>query len=81
VLRNQEGAAIDKRLEDVVQRMFQRCFDDKEYKQAIGIALEALRLDVVETAILKGSAKDLLPYVQDAALNIIQNLEFRNKVF
>jgi 26S proteasome regulatory subunit N2 len=24
---------IDQRLEDIVNRMFQRCFDDKKYKQ------------------------------------------------
>lgn len=31
-----DGAAnvqIDQRLEDIVNRMFQRCFDDKKYKQ------------------------------------------------
>lgn len=31
--------------------MFQRCFDDNEFKQAVGIALESRRLDVVEKAV------------------------------
>jgi len=26
---------IDQRLEDIVNRMFQRCFDDKKYKQVL----------------------------------------------
>ncbi len=34
--------------------MFQRCFDDKQYKQAIGIALETHRIDMFEKAILSG---------------------------
>ncbi|CAF4899400.1 unnamed protein product, partial [Rotaria socialis] len=42
---------IDQRLEDIVNRMFQRCFDDKKYKQAIGIALETRRIDIFEKAV------------------------------
>lgn len=45
---------IDERLEAVVERMFERCFTEGQFKQAIGIALETRRLDVVEKAILKG---------------------------
>lgn len=39
---------IDPRVERVVQLMFTRCFHDAEYQQAIGIALESFRLDIVE---------------------------------
>ena len=31
--------------------MFQRCFDDRQYNQAVGIALETRRLDILEKAI------------------------------
>ncbi|PIK59554.1 26S proteasome non-ATPase regulatory subunit 1 [Apostichopus japonicus] len=41
-----EPKEIDPRLEAVVNRMFKRCFDDKKFKQAVGIALETRRLDV-----------------------------------
>lgn len=44
---------IDTRLEAIVNRMFQRCFDDKQYKQAVGIALETRRIDIFQDAILK----------------------------
>ena len=77
---------IDKRLEDVVDRMFNRCYQDGEYKQAIGIALEAQRLDIVEIAIQKGKAanqangNELIGYVLESSMAHIQNLEFRNKV-
>jgi 26S proteasome regulatory subunit N2 len=47
-----EMKPVDSRLEDIVNRMFQRCFDDKKFKQAIGIAIETRRLDIVEKAIL-----------------------------
>ena len=43
--------AMDQRLEAIVDRMFDRCFADGEYKQALGIALETRRLDHLRTAI------------------------------
>lgn len=47
-----EMKPVDSRLEDIVNRMFQRCFEDKKFKAAIGIAIETRRLDVVEKSIL-----------------------------
>ncbi|CAJ0762217.1 15919_t:CDS:2 [Entrophospora sp. SA101] len=76
-----EEIVIDPRLEVVVERMFQRCFSDDEFKQAIGIALESHRLDVIEHAILKGQqASELLSYVLDSCMTLVLNLDFRNKV-
>jgi hypothetical protein len=43
---------IDPRLEGIVNRMFQRFFDEKKFKQAIGIAVETRRLDMFEKAIV-----------------------------
>lgn len=71
---------IDPRLEDIVERMFQRCAEDCEYEQAIGIALESRRLDVVKSIIQKGDASKLLTYVLDVCMTLVQNLEFRNEV-
>jgi 26S proteasome regulatory subunit N2 len=42
---------VDEKMEIVIDKMFQRCFSDKKFKQAIGIALEARRLDKVKEAI------------------------------
>ena len=42
---------IDARLESVVNRMFERCLADRRYKQAIGIAFETRRVDILERAI------------------------------
>ncbi|KAJ3407446.1 hypothetical protein CcCBS67573_g02693 [Chytriomyces confervae] len=71
---------IDPRLEEVVQRMFQVCHQDGEFKQALGIALECQRLDMIEATVLKGNQSELLTYLMDASLSIVSSLEFRNKV-
>ncbi len=75
----QKDENIDPRLTDIVERMFARCYRDGEYKQAIGIAMEARRLDEVEKAIKQGNQKELLDYVLTSSMNLVQNLEFRNK--
>ncbi|ORE11727.1 26S proteasome regulatory complex, non-ATPase subcomplex, Rpn2/Psmd1 subunit [Rhizopus microsporus var. microsporus] len=71
---------VDPRLEAIVERMFQRCADDGEYEQAIGIALESRRLDIIESTIMKGNPSQLLAYVLDVSMTLVQNLEFRNEV-
>ncbi|CCX33138.1 armadillo-type protein [Pyronema domesticum] len=53
---SQEPKVIDSRLQDIVERMFRKCYEEEDYKPAIGIAIEAKRLDVVEEGIkLAGS--------------------------
>lgn len=44
---------IDPRLEAIVNRMFQRCVDDGQYRQALGLALETRRMDIFEESIMK----------------------------
>ena len=46
-----EGEDIDIRLELIVNRMFERCLNDRRYKQAVGIAFETRRIDVLQRAI------------------------------
>lgn len=48
----EDQKAIDPRLEAVVDRMLLRCFEDGQFKQALGIAIETRRMDVFEKAIL-----------------------------
>lgn len=45
------NVVIDAKMETVIEKMFKRCFADKRWKQAIGIALESRRLDKVRDAI------------------------------
>lgn len=50
-------------MENVINKMFDRCFNDQQYNQAIGIALEARRLDKVREAIEKSNdVEDKLSY-------------------
>ncbi len=42
---------IDPRLQDLVEQLFRKCYAEEDYKPAIGIAIEARRLDVVEEGI------------------------------
>ena len=73
--------AIDPRLESVVSRMFQRCFDDKQFTQAIGIAIEARRLDVVRQALAESAdVQGALAYTLSIARNLIVHQGFRNEV-
>jgi 26S proteasome regulatory subunit N2 len=44
---------IDPRQEGIVNKMFQRCFEDQEFKQALGIAVETRRMDMFKEAINK----------------------------
>lgn len=72
---------IDPRLETVVNRMFNRCIDDKQYKQAVGIALETRRIDIFKRAI--ETAEDIsgmLSYAFKVCMSLIQSRHFRNTI-
>ncbi|CAF0707844.1 unnamed protein product [Brachionus calyciflorus] len=72
---------IDPRLEDIVNRMFQRCLDDKKFKQAIGLAIETRRLDVLEKSILTSTnVTETISYAYKITLSLIQNRKFRNAI-
>lgn len=72
---------VDSRLEDIVNRMFQRCFEDKKYKQAIGIAIETRRLDIFEKAITTSTnITETISYAYKITLSLIQNRKFRNAI-
>ncbi|XP_058130098.1 26S proteasome non-ATPase regulatory subunit 1 [Anopheles ziemanni] len=78
---NQEAKPIDSRLEAIVNRMIQRCLEDGQYKQALGIALETRRMDIVEAAIMKADdVPGMLAYAFQVTMGFIQNRAFRNKV-
>jgi len=72
---------IDSRLESIVNKMFQRCFDHGKYKQAVGIALETRRLDIFEQAILKsGEVPEMLSYCLNICMTLLESRQFRNLI-
>ena len=48
---SEAAAPIDPRLTAIIERLFERCHADGQYEQAVGVALEARRLDRLEAAI------------------------------
>lgn len=76
-----EHVPIDERLEAIVNRMFQRCLNDKQFKQAVGIALETRRIDVFEKAILQADdVNGMLSYSLKVCMSLIGNRQFKKTV-
>ncbi|XP_060523239.1 26S proteasome non-ATPase regulatory subunit 1 [Cylas formicarius] len=76
-----DAKPIDPRLEAIVNRMFQRCLDDGQYRQALGLALETRRMDVFESSITQSEdVINMLSYAFQVAMSLIQNRGFRNTV-
>ena len=79
--RQAEAANIDKKLEDIVDRMFERCFQHGQYRQALGIAIETRRLDIFEQAIsrdLPDAQKcDMLSFAFRVVMSLIQSRDYR----
>lgn len=74
--------SLDPRLTAVVERMFERCYASGEFKQALGVALEARRLDQVKESLLRSpDVSASLAYCFDVCKNIVSNRDFRLKVF
>lgn len=73
------AAEPDPRLKTIVDQMFSRCIADKEYKQALGIALETRRLDIIEEVFNLTRDQALLGYVLEAVMGVVQTLDLRNK--
>lgn len=79
--QEEQKKAIDPRLENIVNRMFQRCFDDKQFKQAVGIALETRRIDVFEKAIMESDdTHSMMTYSLKVCMSLVQNRQFRNTI-
>eukprot|EP00301_Raphidiophrys_heterophryoidea_P010428 c1554_g1_i1.p1 GENE.c1554_g1_i1~~c1554_g1_i1.p1 ORF type:complete len:1020 (-),score=254.89 c1554_g1_i1:84-3095(-) len=86
ILQNSKGGAaatpIDPRLESIVNKMFDRCFASHRYKQALGIALECHRLDMVKRAVSEsGNGNDMLAYCFRLCSKHVRNRAFRQQAF
>lgn len=73
-----EKPDIDARLTSIVEGMFERCLAEKEFKQAMGMAIESMRLDVIERVVASSSQeKELLQYCYEVCLlELLANLRF-----
>jgi len=75
---------VDPRLEDIVNRMFDRCMNHGQFKQALGIAIETKRMDVFERAILSSNDQnfinDMLSYAFRVVMGLLQNRTYRGEL-
>ena len=46
---------MQKNLQEVIEELFERCFQEGRYRQVIGIAIEARNLEVLKRVILRAS--------------------------
>lgn len=72
---------IDPRLEGIVNRMFERCFSHRQFKQVLGLALETRRMDVFERSITTSQdVPNMLSYAFRVCMSLIENRQFRDEV-
>ncbi|KAL4274084.1 hypothetical protein GQ457_13G029140 [Hibiscus cannabinus] len=76
-----EAAKVDTRLEEIVERMLDKCIMDRKYQQAMGIAIECRRLDKLEEAITRSeNVHASLAYCTNVSHSFIYRREFRREV-
>ncbi|KAJ7596896.1 D-isomer specific 2-hydroxyacid dehydrogenase [Mycena floridula] len=73
-------ADVDTKLQLIIENIFSRCIDEGEFKQAIGIALESRRLDIISR--IYGLTRDisLLSYAMEAVLDTGFSLSYRDQI-
>jgi 26S proteasome regulatory subunit N2 len=87
--------STQKNLQAVIRRLFESCYASGEYRQVVGIAIEARNLEVLREAILEaskaetgkkaaavnaGKGEELMEYVLDICMNVVQERGLRNEV-
>jgi 26S proteasome regulatory subunit N2 len=84
---------VKKNLQSVIRRIFESCYEIGAYKQVVGIAVEARNMDVLKETILRSSkqesgkgkkttasTEDLMEYVLDICMNVVQERGLRNEI-
>jgi 26S proteasome regulatory subunit N2 len=79
---NERSGVVDARLEALVERMFEQSLALKQYRHAIGVALEARRIDVAERVLSAAGAEEaaLLRYTVAQCAANTTSLEWRATV-
>jgi len=84
---------LQKQLNAVIERLFEKCFQEKRYRQVVGIAVEARNLDILRRVILRASedektnngeatkaGEELMDYVLDICMSVVQERGLRNEI-
>lgn len=75
--RTDSGKDVDPKLQGIIEGIFHRAIEDGEFSQALGIALEARRLDIIARIHDLTHDTDLLVYVMDAVSETSFTLSYR----
>ncbi|EDQ88303.1 uncharacterized protein MONBRDRAFT_32955 [Monosiga brevicollis MX1] len=68
-------------LETTVDRMFDQCIKDDNIREAVGVALEARRIDTIQQALAAANnAPDVLEYTFNAVMTLVTSRAFRDEV-
>ena len=89
--------AVQSQLNEIINELFERSFRDGRYRQVVGIAVEARKLDILRQAIIRasedekrekklnasglGQGEELMEYVLDICMDVVQERSLRNEVY
>ena len=85
--------SLQKQLNRIVESLFEKCFQEKRYRQVVGIAVEARNLDILRRVILRAAederkengqstrrGEELMEYVLDICMSVVQERGLRNDI-
>jgi len=68
-------------MENIIKRKFEQCFFEGKFKQAIGIALETKRIDMVRSSIKRSNnPSGMIGYAFTLATDTIKSKDFRTEI-
>ncbi|OMH78592.1 26S proteasome non-ATPase regulatory subunit 1 [Zancudomyces culisetae] len=75
--RGEMADQMDARLEKMIEGVFKRSIESKEYKSIIGFAIESQRYDVLEEVLKDAGEKapELVRYIQEECLEYVDTVE------
>ena len=84
---------LQKALTRVIESLFETCFQEKRYRQVVGVALEARNLDILRRVIKRAGederkengeatkqGEELIEYVLDICMSVVQERGLRNEI-
>ena len=88
-----QSRGLQKQLNRVIELLFEKCFQEKRYRQVVGIAVEARNLDILRRVILRAAederkesgqaskrGEELMEYVLDICMSVVQERSLRNDI-
>ena len=85
---------VQKQLHGIIERLFEKCYQEGRYRQVVGIAIEARNLDKLRQTITRSRedlernkaaqssehSEEIMDYVLDICMGVVQERSFRNEI-